>query len=200
MPVSSRILIIALAAAAILSAPVAAYGQSEPDSSSTRLGVSVDASLGVQRLGGSTFASLGGRLWLTFPAGWRLGVGGMRGLNRVSGGELEGSGLDARFGSAAVSVGVPLPDVSGIEGLEARFAAGSGAVHLDNALLGTTVDTKTVWTLEPSLLWKGHAWGRVRIGGEIGYRWSLGADGLSRLDGADLRTFVVSAVVSLPPD
>lgn len=200
MPVPSRFPPIALLAIAALLTPSPGSGQVVPDSAGARLEVAADASIGLQRLGGSTLTTLGGRLWLRFPAGWSLGVGGARGLHRVSGGELEGSGLEASYGAAAVSVAVPMPDVRGVEGLEARFAVGSGAVHLENALLGTTVDTETVWTLEPSLVWRGRTFGPVRVGGEAGYRWILGADGLSRLDAADLRTPTLSLLVSLPND
>lgn len=194
---SSTVATAILIAAAGFSA-AAASAQETPDSAGAGLDVSADASLGLQRLGGGTLVAAGARLWLTFPSGWRLGVGGTRGLGRMSGGDLEGSGLDARFGAGAVSVAVPLPGPGSLNALEARFAAGSGAVYLDNALLGTTVDTETVWTLEPSLLWRGRTFGAVAVGGEVGYRWVLGADGLSRLDASDLRTFTIGVVVSLP--
>lgn len=200
MPATSSPVRAAMLAVACLVVPTGAAAQVSPDTTGTRLDVGADASLGVQRLGGGTLTSIGARLWLVFPTGWRVGIGGLRGLNRVSGGELEGSGLDARFGAGAVTLGVPLPDAGGLGPLEARLAVGSGAVYLDNALLGTTVDTETVWTLEPSLLWAGRPVGRVRIGGEIGYRWVFGADGLSRLDAGDLRTFTLAAVVSFPRD
>jgi hypothetical protein len=198
MPASSSPFISAILAGLLLLLPSRVAAQAVPDSTGVRLDVSADARLGLQRLGGGTLATIGGRLWLTFPTGWRLGVGGTRGLNRITGGELEGSGLDARFGAGAVSVAVPLPEVRGVGGLEARFAVGTGAVYLDNALLGTTVDTETVWTLEPSILWRGPDRGPVRIGGEAGYRWVLGSDGLSRLDAGDLRTLTVALVVSFP--
>jgi hypothetical protein len=198
MPAKSSSLITAVLAAVLPLLPSRLAAQAVADSAGVRLDVSADASLAMQRLGGGTLATIGGRLWLTFPAGWRLGVGGVRGLNRIAGGVLDGSGLDARFGAGSVGIAVPLPALRGLGGLEARFAVGSGAVYLDNALLGTTVDTETVWTVEPSVLWRGREYGRVRVGGEAGYRWILGSEGLSRLDAGDLRTFTLAIVVSFP--
>lgn len=200
MSATSSILPTAVLAAGLLLFPGHASAQVAPDSAGVRLEVSADGYLAVQQLGGATLGTIGGRLWLTFPAGWRLGVGGLRGLNRVSEGALAGSGLEARFGAASVSVSVPLRNVWGVDGFESRLSVGSGAIYLDNALVGTTVDAETIWTLEPSVLWRGREVGRVRVGGEASYRWALGADGLSRLDAADLRTFSLAVVVSFPGD
>ena len=85
--------------------PVAAQGTTSE--AATSLDVSADGSLGLQRLGGGTLASLGGRVWLNLPAGWRIGFGASWGLNRVDGGDLRGSGLEATFGMGAATLAAP---------------------------------------------------------------------------------------------
>lgn len=192
-----------LGCALCVAVPVSVHAQDEPATDTPgptgSLEVSADAALGLQRLGGGTLASIEGRLWLEFPGGWRLGVGGARGMNRISGGVLESSGLEATFGMGAATVGVPVPTLFGVDGLEATVTLGSGAVSLENALLGTTLDRETVWVVQPGLLWNVRALGPVVAGIEAGYRLIFGAEGLSRLEAADLRTPTVSLVFSLPP-
>ncbi len=163
------------------------------------LAVSADASLGVQRLGGGTLASVGGRVWLGLPAEWRVGFGATWGLHRVDGGELRGSGLEATFGMGGATVAAPLPRVFELDGLEATLTLGSGSVSLENALQGTTVDRETVWILQPGIVWNVRPLGPFSAGVEIGYRAVFGADGLSRLEGSDLRTLTIGAVLSFPP-
>jgi len=162
------------------------------------LDVSADASLGLQQLGGGSVASVGGRLWLAFPAGWRLGFGASYGLNGVDGGRLDGSGLEATFATGGATLAVPLPRLFDRDGFEALLTTGSGSVSLENALVGTTIDREAFWIVHPSLLWRGHRLGPVSAGVEIGYRLVLGADGLSRLDTGDLRTFTLAGVLSFP--
>lgn len=172
----------------------------EPTTDTTAtLEVSADASLGLQRLGGATLASAGGRLWLGFPAGLRLGVGASWGLNRIDGGTLAGSGLEATFGMGGATLAIPLPALFDLEGLDALLTVGSGSVSLENALQGTTVDRETVWILQPGVLWNVRRVGPFSAGVEIGYRAVFGADGLSRLEGSDLRTLTIGGVLSFPP-
>lgn len=162
------------------------------------LDVSADASLGLQRLSGGTLLSAGGRLWLNFPAGWRLGFGASYGLNAVDGGELEDSGLEATFGAGGATLAVPLPALFDVTGLEGMLTLGSGSISLENAIVGTTVDRETVWVVHPTILWNARRIGPLSAGVEVGYRIVLGADGLSRLDAGDLRTITLSGVLSLP--
>ncbi|HKK94624.1 MAG TPA: hypothetical protein VJ925_14415 [Longimicrobiales bacterium] len=176
-----------------------AFAQESPADSTRTLDVSADASLGLQRLGGGSLASVGGRIWLELPAGWRVGFGAAWGLNHVDGGELEGSGLEATFGMGGASLATPLPDLFDLDGLEAVLTLGSGSVSLENALVGTTVDRETVWVVQPSILWHARRVGPFSAGVEVGYRLVLGSDGLSRLEPEDLRTFTIAAVLSFPP-
>ena len=81
-------------------------------------------------------------------------------------------------------------------GLEAALTVGSGAVSLENSILGTTLDTETVWVLEPSLSRRFHQLGPVDVGAEVGYRWIFGSEGLSRLEASDLNTLTLGVVLS----
>jgi len=160
----------------------------QPTGSPGGVRASVDGEFGVQRLSGATLGTLSARLWLHLGDVWRVGFGGVRGLNRSAGGTLESSGLEASFGLATVTVARSLPL---LEGLEVSASLGSGAVSLENALLGTTLDTETVWALEPGLNWRLGTLGPVDLGVHAGYRWIFGSEGLSRLDASDLDTFTL---------
>jgi len=174
------------------SVPLSGQSESAPDAG---VRASLSGRLGVQSLGGAALVTGSARLWLHFGESWRLGFGGVRGLNRTEGGDLESSGLEARFGMASVTVGRTLPPELPIQ-LEGTLTFGSGAVSLENALLGTTLDTETVWTLEPGLAWRFRTFGPLRLDVDAGYRWILGSGGLSRLEGDDLNTFVLGVTLA----
>lgn len=182
-----------LALALLLAAPGSPLAAQDSENSDAGIQASVDVKLGIQRLSGDALGTASARLWLHFGDDWRIGFGGVRGLNQSDGGDLASSGLEAAFGMATVAAGRRLPLLDGLEG---TLTLGSGAVSLENSILGTTLDTETVWVLEPALAWRFGTLGPVNVSVEGGYRWIFGSDGLSRLESSDLNTFALGVTLS----
>ena len=174
---------------ALLATAAPVLGQGDPDA----VRASVDGRIGIQRLSGDALGTVSARLWLHFGEAWRIGFGGLRGLNRSDGGDLDSSGLEAAFGMATLSLARRLPS---LDRGEVSLTLGSGAVSLENSLLGTTLDTETVWVLEPAVAWPFTTLGPVDVGAEAGYRWIFGSDDLTRLEPSDLNTFSIGVTLS----